>query len=621
MTSSKKENPLISVIVPNYNHARYLRKRLDSIIYQSYSNIEIILLDDASTDDSREILAEYAAIDSRIQCYYNEENSGSPFRQWQKGIDLACGEYIWIAESDDFADSTFLETLLQKLEKNATVGLAYCSSWQVDESDRMIRLLEPWASEPDAQRWTEDFINEGKSEIREYPLIGTNIHNTSAVLLRRSLINQVDRQFLNFRYSGDWFFFVSAILQTDIAFCSSALNYYRWHSSSVTTAAEKEGIGVYEGCQIANYLISKVNVDSRKIRHFANYWLEKWAESRTGISFRLNVAIFYEAIQLTLNGRIIPLVKKANTGQILRWVRQMATRFFSASTTKVLKADPIMEHIVKGRVPWSRTYNAYQRDFVIGAIEDECLMRTFKDGLSLPAGYGVGVDERCVEYPWLFSCFPASPGKVLDAGSVLNYDYILDQPAIKEDDLTILTLGPEAGACYYIKGVSYLFADLRDTPIRDNFFDFIVCLSTLEHVGMDNTIFTNNSRYKENRPTDFVMVMNEFRRILKPRGTLLLSVPYGKYQNMGMQQQFDKALLTEAMEAFGPVDRSSMTFYQYQSSGWQVAREDECCEAQYNDWIAQFWTKGVPIPQIVRVEPDLAAAARAVACVQMVKSQ
>ena len=186
MTSCKQENPLISVIVPNYNHARYLRKRLDSITYQSYSNIEIILLDDASTDDSREILADYAANDSRIHCHYNEKNSGSPFRQWQKGIDLACGKYIWIAESDDFADLNFLETLVQKLEKNPTVGLAYCSSWQVDESDRVIRLLEPWANESNAQRWTEDFINEGKSEIREYPLIGTNIHNTSAVLLRRS---------------------------------------------------------------------------------------------------------------------------------------------------------------------------------------------------------------------------------------------------------------------------------------------------------------------------------------------------------------------------------------------------------------------------------------------------
>ena len=621
MTSYKQENPLISVIVPNFNHARYLRKRLDSIIYQSYSNIEIILLDDASTDDSREVLAEYAANDSRIQCRYNEENSGSPFRQWQKGIDLAYGEYIWIAESDDFADSTFLETLVQKLEKNPTVGLAYCSSWQVDESDRVIRLLEPWANESNAQRWTEDFINKGKSEIRAYPLVGTNIHNTSAVLLRRSLINQVDRQFLNFRYSGDWFFFVSAILQTDIAFCSSALNYYRWHSSSVTTGAEKEGIGVYEGCQIANYLISKVNVDARKLRHFSDYWLERWAERRAGISFRLNAAIFREAVQLTWNARIIPFLKKASPGKILRWVRRMARRLFSESTPKVLKADPIKEHIVNGRVPWSRTYIAYQRDFVIGAIEDECLMRTFKDGLSLPAGYGIGVDERCVEYPWLFSCFPTNPGKVLDAGSVLNYDYILDQPAIEEGDLTILTLGPEEGACYYMKGVSYLFADLRDIPIRDNFFDFIVCLSTLEHVGMDNTIFTGKSRYAENRPTDFVMVMKEFRRILKPRGTLLLSVPYGKYQNMGMQQQFDKALLTEAMEAFGPVDRSSKTFYNYQSSGWQVAGEGECGEAQYNDWIAQFWTKGVPIPQIVRVESDLAAAARAVACVQMVKSQ
>lgn len=96
--------PKISVIVPNYNHAKFLPRRIKSILGQSFNDMEIIILDDCSTDSSREIISQFAQQDTRITTYYNKSNSGSPFKQWQKGIKLARGEYIWIAESDDFAD-------------------------------------------------------------------------------------------------------------------------------------------------------------------------------------------------------------------------------------------------------------------------------------------------------------------------------------------------------------------------------------------------------------------------------------------------------------------------------------------------------------------------------------
>jgi len=89
--------PNVTVIVPNYNHARFLRQRLDSILTQTYQDFELILLDDCSTDDSRTILKEYAA-DPRVRLELNEANSGSPFKQWNKGVQLAQGKYVWIAE-------------------------------------------------------------------------------------------------------------------------------------------------------------------------------------------------------------------------------------------------------------------------------------------------------------------------------------------------------------------------------------------------------------------------------------------------------------------------------------------------------------------------------------------
>ena len=98
------------VIVPNYNHARFLRQRLDSILAQTFQDFELILLDDCSTDESRTILEEYAR-DPRVRLDFNEVNSGSPFKQWNKGVRFARGKYVWIAESDDYADPRLLEAL------------------------------------------------------------------------------------------------------------------------------------------------------------------------------------------------------------------------------------------------------------------------------------------------------------------------------------------------------------------------------------------------------------------------------------------------------------------------------------------------------------------------------
>ena len=110
------QQPLVSIIVPNYNHARFLRQRIESILQQEYTNYELILLDDASTDESREIMESYRNNPHVSHICYNIVNTGSPFAQWKKGIDLAQGKYIWIAESDDYAESTFLSTTFSLLE-------------------------------------------------------------------------------------------------------------------------------------------------------------------------------------------------------------------------------------------------------------------------------------------------------------------------------------------------------------------------------------------------------------------------------------------------------------------------------------------------------------------------
>src|SRR5580658_2738439 len=116
--------PKVSVIVPNYNHARFLRRRVDTILAQTFQDFELILLDDCSTDESRSILREYAS-EPRVRLEFNEANSGTPFKQWNKGVRLAQGEYVWIAESDDYADAQLLERLVGVLDANSEVTFGY----------------------------------------------------------------------------------------------------------------------------------------------------------------------------------------------------------------------------------------------------------------------------------------------------------------------------------------------------------------------------------------------------------------------------------------------------------------------------------------------------------------
>jgi SAM-dependent methyltransferase len=144
-------------------------------------------------------------------------------------------------------------------------------------------------------------------------------------------------------------------------------------------------------------------------------------------------------------------------------------------------------------------------------------------------------------------------------------------------------------------------------------YDAVACISTLEHVGCDNFAYTQKSVYVENQPDEFVVVMRELHRVLRPGGVLLLTVPFGVHRLFPGFQQFDAATLDCALEAFGPAQIDA-SYYRYHADGWQVASREQCATCEYVDWITQprsAW------PSPIRVEPDGAAAARAVACVRI----
>lgn len=235
--------PLVSIIVPNYNHEKYLKQRLESIFNQTYLNFEVILLDDSSSDASRTILMEYADNLKVSHFVFNKTNSGNTFIQWNKGIALAKGDYIWIAESDDFCESNFLEELIQPLIQDDTIVLSYCQSNRVDEFGVH---KGDWLNHTDSLDNTfflKNFILEGNEFIERFLIYRNVIPNVSAVLFRKeTVLNLGELEIDSFlKYCGDWLFYIKLLTNNQVAFKSIALNYYRYHPKSVITMAHKNG--------------------------------------------------------------------------------------------------------------------------------------------------------------------------------------------------------------------------------------------------------------------------------------------------------------------------------------------------------------------------------------------
>ncbi len=275
----------------------------------------------------------------------------------------------------------------------------------------------------------------------------------------------------------------------------------------------------------------------------------------------------------------------------------------------------IQNYIDAGQLPFSTGYDLYRSDLIQKTINDEDLMKRFRHHEPLPAKYGQYVDERVVEYPWLLSRLEPEAKILLDAGSTLNNLTILDNSRIASYKKYIVTLAPEK-VCYWDRGISYVFGDLRDLLFKDNYFDVVTCISTLEHVGMDNTaLYTGDIAFQENVHDDYLKVVRELHRVLKPGGKCYITVPFGQYQYDVFQQQFNAVMIANLIESFNPVQFNEY-YFKYGESGWSTASQEECNDAQYFN---VHKTKYFDDKSAQGFDVDKAAAARAVVALELVK--
>lgn len=279
--------PKVSIIVPNYNHAKYLPQRLNSIFNQTFHDYEVILLDDCSTDNSVEILACFAK-DPRVSYFIvNSKNSGSTFKQLKKGIDLSRGEYIWIAESDDWAENEFLQKTLSI--GSVDIGIIYTQSIIVNEKDERLYINTKYTDYLDPEKWETDFTGDGIDSINRFFIYRNVIPNMSAVLMQRIDLTEIIIN-ENLKYLGDWFIYCQLLLKKKIYFISEPLNYYRQHSDTVRTRAMVNGLREKEYFFLLGFLKKHRAVSKEGLRKQIFINLKSWIKK----GMKINVLMHFK---------------------------------------------------------------------------------------------------------------------------------------------------------------------------------------------------------------------------------------------------------------------------------------------------------------------------------------
>lgn len=254
-------NKKVSVIVPNYNYGKYLRKRLLSILKQTYPIHELIVLDDASTDGSAE-MARSMVLDLNAQnpnlnvrFVGNKKNSGKAMLAWRQGLELATGDYVWIAEADDLCSRRFLEEVMKGFD-DPNVVLSYSESMIINSMGVMMAPNFRWSRDKEKSgHYKKSYIKSGRTEIEEIMAIRCTIPNVSAVVFRKDAIRAKDlERALEFSQVGDWYLYAKVLENGKISYNRKALNKFRIHGGSKTAESKKNSKHYKEVLWMHEYL-------------------------------------------------------------------------------------------------------------------------------------------------------------------------------------------------------------------------------------------------------------------------------------------------------------------------------------------------------------------------------
>lgn len=257
----------ISVVVPNYNYSNYLYQRVYSILNQNYKIHELIILDDASKDNSLFYIKQIEQKISgfvNVKVVVNDINSGNAFSQWQKGINLATGDYVWVAEADDYAKKNFLNEVVSPLKKNNNIVISYADTGFIDSNGYITKnSLVDQIDILKTNHWNASYVNKGISEINCYSYLNCTIPNVSGTIIKKGNYDEIFESAKKFHQSGDWFTYLNILNLGDISFINKTLNYYRVHGNNISQTFDKKA-HILEIQRIYKFVKEKYGIDEEQ---------------------------------------------------------------------------------------------------------------------------------------------------------------------------------------------------------------------------------------------------------------------------------------------------------------------------------------------------------------------
>ncbi len=214
--------PKVSIVTAMYNHKPFLRRRVDSILSQSYQDWEWIIIDDCSPDGSFEYARELTRHDTRVTVLQNDTNCHIAQTN-QRGIDLARGEFLYRTDSDDYCADTFLERMCAVLDQNPQVVLAYCRGLYLDQDDGT------WGGWPKKS----DYVGTGWDEFQRI-LVQYHIKSPTILFRRDAVVRAGGFTTLPLLSAHDWYLSLRVCLLGYVAYIDAPLAAHRRHGSNVS---------------------------------------------------------------------------------------------------------------------------------------------------------------------------------------------------------------------------------------------------------------------------------------------------------------------------------------------------------------------------------------------------
>lgn len=265
--------PRVSLVVPSYNYARYLDERITSLLNQTFTDFELVITDDASTDNSRAVIAKYAA-DHRIRTLYFEKNSGSVYQRWNDGGAVARGEFIMFPGADDSCHPTMLERLVGLLDAHPGVGMAYSQVWITDSAGKRLHTKQ-YADDPG--HWAADYVNDGIDECRRYLYLRNTIPTASSLLMRRKLYEEVGPWDVSLQLSADWMLYAKMLLRAGIAYVADPLVEFRTHPRTSRSTSTKSLRHVDDDYRVTAFIARAVHLDEPRRERVREKMAALWA--------------------------------------------------------------------------------------------------------------------------------------------------------------------------------------------------------------------------------------------------------------------------------------------------------------------------------------------------------